>query len=267
MEFVFANNTELETLDDVPEMFRPLYQEDNGVFGVPEQFKEITEALDGLYTGLRDTRAENKTLKKKTNMKPWLELGESPDAVRDEMANLRQQLDDAANKNSTAKINLDKVRAEFEAAKNAAVDIVQSENNKLRGALSQNMIDREVSMLMSKPGLKGSPDLILPHIHKHTKVIEDEQDGFVTRVVDKQGDARIDAKGGYMGIEGLLGEFKKDPVLARCFDAEEKAGVGFGANGNDPGRVAPVPRMSADNPSPLDKIRMGVDKMTQAGRN
>ena len=89
MDFDIHANLDVEDIDAVPETYRPLYGEAENGYSVQAPFRPIAEALSGLNGALVKARAEAKHAKKSANLQPWLELGESPDAVRDEMENLR----------------------------------------------------------------------------------------------------------------------------------------------------------------------------------
>ena len=227
MDFDIHANLDVEDIDAVPETYRPLYGEAENGYSVQAPFRPIAEALSGLNGALVKARAEAKHAKKSANLQPWLELGESPDAVRDEMENLREQLKSA----TKGKVNLDKMHAEFEQAKQAAIGEKQKELETMHNSLAEHLIDREVAFAMSKPGLKGSPKLLLPHVRRSTQVVNDGGQ-FVARVVDAQGDPRGDGKGGFMSVEALVKECRADAELARCFDADDVAGAGIAGTQN-----------------------------------
>ena len=73
---------------------------------------------------------------------------------------------------------------------------------------------------------KGSPELLLPHIAKMTRV--SEKDGkFLVEVLDKEGNVRIgDTKGNPMTIAQLVEEMRGSDVFGRAFEGDGTTGTG-----------------------------------------
>lgn len=73
---------------------------------------------------------------------------------------------------------------------------------------------------------KGSPELLLPHIAKMTRV--SEKDGkFFVEVIDKDGNVRIgDTKGNPMTIAQLVEEMRGSDIYGRAFEGDGTTGTG-----------------------------------------
>lgn len=80
---------------------------------------------------------------------------------------------------------------------------------------------------------KGIPEFVLPAAQKHVKVFV-EKGQRVAKIVDENGNPRIDAKSGkFYTPEQLVTDLKADKVYGRAF--ESSAGSGSGATGDGGG--------------------------------
>lgn len=247
MEFSFKENTVVPALDAVPDHARPFYSPEAGENGhelLPE-FSDATKAFDNLNKALSNARKAEREMRRE-KLGSWLELGETPDSVRAEIEELRAQIKDG----SKSGVNMDKMKKEFEAAKKAILDEADAEKKTMLSSLEMHMVKGQAASAIAAE--KGDVELLLPHVLKSTKLVNESGDWQV-RVIDTAGDPRGDGKGGFMSVPDLVREMKTS--YGRAFDAEDRAGAGTGSNGRDSGR--PVPDRSG-NRSPVDKIRSGL---------
>lgn len=101
----------------------------------------------------------------------------------------------------------------------------KNEEKRLRQALDDYLIDAEATRELA--AYTESPDLLLPHVKRHMRVIE--QDGrFASRIVDANGNVRIGKGEGSapMTLSELLDEMKQDKRYALAFKGTGSSGGG-----------------------------------------
>jgi len=100
----------------------------------------------------------------------------------------------------------------------------EAEATRLRAALDKHLV--EAAGTSSIAGAKGSPILLLPHLVKAVKVVQ-EGDEFVARVVDDKGNPRFaDTKGTPMSIDQLVEEMRQKKEFQRAFEPSGNGGSG-----------------------------------------
>lgn len=103
---------------------------------------------------------------------------------------------------------------------------------------------------------KGSVELLLPHVQRHTRLKETDDGKFVVEVVDKDGNPRIgDSKGTPMTVGQLVAEMKASDAYGRAFEGTGASGSGkqpdkAGGPGTPPGGT---PKSWADAKTPEEK--------------
>jgi hypothetical protein len=254
MEFEFASNATVETLESVPEHIRPFYNTEAGEsgFALRDDLKSAANAFDALNKSLSSSRKMEKKMKDE-KLTPWLALGESPDAVRLQIEELTAQVKDGAKGTG---VNLEKMKLEFEAAKKTIQDEANVDKDKMRGDLQKHMVEGQAAQAIA--GAKGDVELLMPHVIRQAKLIQD--DGrWQVRVVDAAGDPRGDGKGGFMGVTDLVAEMRTSKSLGRAFDADDKSGAGSGGEGGDAGRPGAAGR-GGEALTATQKIAQGLNK-------
>ena len=91
----------------------------------------------------------------------------------------------------------------------------------------------------------------MPHIKSQTRVFKDENGEYTVRVVDGQGDARSDGRGGWMSVRDLVAEMKTTFPMA----FESTAPSGTGAKSNQTERR---PGVKSQDMSSVQKIAAGL---------
>jgi hypothetical protein len=95
---------------------------------------------------------------------------------------------------------------------------------KLQSSLEKSLIEAEATTAIA--AAKGAPELLLPHVRQHVKIVENNGE-FVARVLDAQGQPRIaNVKGDPFTIANLIEEMKGNAVFGRAFDASDAGGSG-----------------------------------------
>ena len=230
--FKFAEHTEVEKLDAVPENFRVFYEKtgDEGeqkfTLKADESVKAAVASITGLNSSLTAARAEAAGLKgKATDLSALGEYGTDPESI---LAGITAKIDEvqATSKNSTAKDverQLEKIKADL--SKTHAEGLKQKDTRieALKGQLYGHLVDSE-----AVSALKDSidPELALPFVKRQVRV--DEVDGnFEVQVIDKAGDIRYSGvTGARMSINELVSEMKTQPKFKPLFKSQAPGGGG-----------------------------------------
>ncbi len=232
--FGFEFPSVVDTVEGVPEKFRPLYTKNaEGKFALEKH----VAGWKGL--GLGETYEE---------AKKRLEGDDTEDDETDEGDDGEKK---AKGKRGDRRA-MQKIKAESEAAVAATRAEYEGKLNSVQTMLKKQMIDGEARAAIAK--LKGVPDLLLPHVREKCLLIE--EDGvYHVRVVDAEGDPRSDGKGGYLTIEDLVAEMRKSETYGRAFEADGTKGSGKppgGAGGN---------RDGGQKLTSIQKISKGLDNL------
>lgn len=233
----FEWQLELDELNIVPEKFRGLYAKgDSGKFALDA---DVAKRMDttGLNTALEKERKNNKVLAEA--QKAWTKLGKAPEEVEKSLGELKAALAKAQEGKDGA-ANFEKLKADLESGHANALKERDTVVERMRGSLHKHLVEAEATAAIAE--LKGSAVLLLPHVQKHVKVIE-EGGHFLARVVDAEGDPRGNGKGGFMTIREFVTELKKDTNFARAFEASGSSGGGTptgGKTGGKPGGTEPL---------------------------
>lgn len=247
----FDLNQPADSLDKVPEQFRPLYaQGQDGKFVVDDKFKGVATAVIGLNTSLKAARED---AKKRTpvDLSPLAEFGTDPAAIK---AEFDKRVADLTAKGGDAAKAVEKVRSEMSEANKRALDAANAKTQAYQTQLYTMLVEN--TALAAVAEAKGLPDLLMPFIKNQVKVVE-EDGKFVVHVVDGAGERRYSGVTGQpMTIKELVAGMKADPKYGRLFESEQQQGGG----GMQPGagtRKAPV---QGATKSANDKIASGLGK-------
>lgn len=253
MEFDFSKNQVVEKLDKVPAQFQGAYIENTdtevGGFIVNPAIAPLTEAISGLNGALAKARKEAKG-KNTPSVDQLLEpLGfKSVEEIQEALDTMKEQLEKAGD----GKINLDKMRIDMEKGFAKQLEAKDLELQGMSKSLQRYLVEKEAINAISQA--KGVSDLLLPHIKNQAKVIK-EGDDFVVRVVDKDGEARGDGKGGFMSVNDLVAELKSSETFGRAFESEAPRGGGTPPGGQRP---PSVPGVKQAEKSSTQKIADGL---------
>lgn len=267
MEFDFAANQEVADVQLVPEPFRPAYVKgatDADPWTLNPTYKPFTDLASGLTTSLKASRLEAKAAKasaKPVDMAPLADYGTSPDEIA---LKVKATIEDLTTKlNAGEKLDPAKMKADI--AKGFMTQIAERDATivSMNTSLNTHLISAEATRAIAD--LKGVPDLLLPHIEKQVKVINDKGT-FKSVVVDKDGDTRLSGATGLpMTIAELVKEMKATTVFGRAFESESATGTGARAG------VMKTPVKAGATTtervlSPLEKIEAGLTANTRGAR-
>lgn len=263
MEFNFAANPALDSVDTVPEAFRGAYvQGEDGKFSVRPEVAGLASAMDGLNGALKKERDTNKTLKQQptaTVVLKELGLGETVEAAQTSLTDLRAQLA------AKAQVDPAKIKSEIEATFQTERDGFKTQLTDMETTLVEHLVGNVAKSAIAEH--KGNELFLMPHIEKSAKVVKDDATGkYVVRVVDGDGQFRGDGKGGFMGVGDLVGEMKANKLFGGAFESEQQGGGGKPATPTS--RQATQfqqQREQQQGRSSTDKIAGGLQRLQQVG--
>lgn len=258
MEFNFAQNQTVDSLDTVPETFRAAYEEKDGKFSVRTDLAGIVGALDGVNGALKKERGITTTLKQQKDATAALkELGfDSFDAVKARIDELGAAV--------AAKANVDPAKI-----KNEIEQTFQTERDGFKTTLA-GMEDTLFKYLVRNEALgalntaKGNADLLMPHIERVSRVVKDDASGeYVVRILDGEGQYRGDGKGGFMQPKDLVAELRSSKTFGVAFESDASGG-GADPKGQPASRGAQQQhqrQQQNEGRNSVDKIAGGLAKL------
>lgn len=251
----------VKDITEVPQEYHGLYEQGSDGWSVTAIAKPLVDAYLGQSKALGDERTKVKSLNGENAARRmavkalddmFTEMGLEGD---DKVAAIRAHVTDLQTKvkgGAELKVNLDKIKADMERTKNEALTEKDKVISKKDAALQKYLIKQNATSALTDE--KGSVDLLLPHIERYCKVVEEGEE-YVVRVVDAQGDFRSDGKGGWMGVKDLVHEMKSQTAYARAFESETPSGSGTRPGSTQQTRPKAVAEMTA-----TQKIQTGLDK-------
>ena len=240
-----------------PDSGETVYRISDAAKGIVEAYVGTNTALTKARTDLKDANAESAS--RRVTRNAVVELANSVGVENvdenDPITGLKSFIENLTTQvkgGKEVRINLDKMKAEYDTRLNEAVASKDAEIAKKDAALSKYLIDQAATAALAKA--TGSVSLLLPHVKARAKVVQDGED-YVVRVLDAQGDVRGDGKGGFMTVEGFVAEMKTQEEFGRAFESETAGG-----SGARPGSMQqrPAPRSDGNDKSALDKISAGL---------
>lgn len=247
MEFSFEQNQTVDTLDKVPEDFRGFYVEgEDKKFKLDEKFKKATAAIDGLNKTSKTLRSGEKSLK--DLVAGFKALGDTPEEIKQKLEDLNAQL------TSKEKINPEKIKEEITKAFEGKLAEKDKKIEGLTGSVRKYLVTSAATAAIAEA--KGVPELLMPHIERQVKVVEENGD-YKTVVVDAQGETRYGATGSPLTIAELVNSMKADKVYGRAFESDNAGGGGSGGSEGSSQRKVETKKQATEK-SPLDKIAEGL---------
>lgn len=213
----------IDSLDAVPESVRTLYQPEGDKFRLQlEGYEDPT----GLKSALQKEREAAKNASKQSQA--WASLGKTPEEIQQLLDLQRKSEEDKAAKNG----EWDKLKVQMQEQFGTERSKLESALKAKDGAIERYLVDAQAVSAISE--LKGVPALLLPHVKAAVKVVDDDGE-YVTRVVDANGNPRVNSKGDFLTIKDLVSEMRQSDVFGRAFEPTGTTGSGAhtnnGANG------------------------------------
>ncbi len=214
----------VETIDTVPEAARGFYKETDGKFVLD------VEPVDGYaledVSGLKGTLGKEMTLRKKLEKDVLKFKDIDPDKAREALTKLEElgNIDPAKDADKIVSERLEAAKRQLVEKHGEEIKTREGRIGQLTKTVESLLIDQAATAALADA--KGSVELLLPHVQKHTRVRE--TDGrFVVEVVDRDGNARIgNSKGDPMTIAELVLEMRGSDTFGRAFEGSGHAGSG-----------------------------------------
>jgi len=215
----------LEKVDDLPESVRAFYQEKEGKFVLD------VESVDGF--ALEDVAGLKSTLGKELTRRKQLEKDFAkfkdidPDKAREALVRLEElgNIDPLKEADKIVDQRLKAATGQLVEKHTKELDVERARSARLQKAFEATLIDQAATAALAEA--KGSVELLLPHVQRHTRVRELDDGRHVVEVIDKDGTVRIgNSKGDPMTITDLVQEMKKSDAFGRAFDGTGQSGSG-----------------------------------------
>ena len=204
----------VDNLESIPEDLRGYYTEKEGKYHLNVEGVQDTK---GLKSALDKERKAHEDLEKQT--KAWSRLGKTPE----EIAEILKAQEDAEKAKAEKAGDWEKLKAQMNESHAKEVAAKDEQLANLRQALETNLIDAQATSAIA--AAKGVPELLLPHVKAHVKVVE-ENGKYTVAVVDAKGDPRINGKGEPLTISDFVTEMKQNEIFGRAFEGSGQTGSG-----------------------------------------
>lgn len=230
----FVKNAIVEDINAVPEQFRGFYvkAEDNK-FKISDTAKPLVDMYTGVNTSYEKAKkdlatANNESATRRQAITGVVEFARklglegideaNPIAVLDtHITELMGKIRGGKDLN----INLDSIKKDYETKNKSIADSFDARDKKKDAALNKHMIGSAINAAMAKHA--GNPKLLTDIVSSRAKVVQ-EGDDYVVRVLDDAGSPRSNGAGGWLDIDGLVGEMKTDTGFAGAFASQQKSG-------------------------------------------
>lgn len=212
----------LDSLDGLDEATQKLYVKKGDKYVLDAEGLEEGDVV-GLKKKVEDLLTDSAKLKEK--------LKEKDDAEKAAQEAARRAAEDAAAKKGDIEALRKSADERVAQAKAEAESLYKPQLEKLNATVKKLLVDNVATQMAAKIGLKGSEQLLIPHIQNRLAV--EERDGeHVTVVRDAQGKASA------LSVADLEKEFIGNPVFAPVIAGSKASGGGAGGD-QKPGSGAP----------------------------
>lgn len=213
-----------------------------------EEFDRTRKALE---------KANREAMERRHKLSEWDELGVDPTRVKEMLTQQKESEIKQMEEEKRYGELLEKMREETKTEREKA----QQDVDRMRQTVEREIRDRTISEAISSED--GIPRLLQSIVKESTKVIE-ENDRYVTVVMDDYGQPIKDDNGNYLPVKDFVKSMRDDPELSYAFKAPKVSGSNTnpeGANkatGNKPG-----PKKNRSQMSPNEKLKFiekeGID--------
>lgn len=241
----------VEDISSVDESVRGFYKESEYgyVLDVAPKNGFALENVEGLKSALGKERAKAQTYESK--LKGFSELGDlDASTIQEKLERLNQleQLDPTKEADKIAEAKLKSFQEQMASKHQKELGSIQSSAEKYKAQLKNLLIDDAAkSAILSAGGNEKTVAYMLPHL-KAKLSLQETENGFMTQVVDQQGNPQIgDSSGNPMTINQLVESMKQEELWAGAFPGRNKNGGGrpSDANGGMPGAKVNKSEMTA----------------------
>lgn len=256
--FEFSQNTEMESLDSVPENFRVFYKQSDSGEGFQLNSDDPATAsavasISGLAKSLKAARKDADGFRKqRVDLSALSEYGETPEAVAEAFQSKVGELESQLQEGSKAKVDIERIREDLSKSHNKELEKRDLLVSSLKDQLYANLVVSEATTAIAAQ--KGVSELLMPFVKERIRAVE-EEGSVKVYVVDGDGNRRYSGTTGEaMSIPELVSEMKGNPQFGRLFESEAPSGTGTAPTVGRRQAVAPAERTS------VDKISAGLRK-------
>lgn len=253
---MFDFPTSVDSLDAVPEGYRPLYAEGEGGFRLDDALARRLD-VSGLTSALEKERKGAREAERQ--LRAWTALGRAPE----ELAELLAAQDAALAREAERKGEWDTLKAQLAARHQAEIAARDAALARLRGSVERQLVDAAASAELAAQ--RGAVALLLPHLRASLRLVEEADGTLAVRVVDGEGTPRSDARGQPLAVKELVAEMRQSDAFARAFDGAGTTGSGTppsAAPGGTPG-VLHLTREQARDPATYRRAREDASRAGQ----
>lgn len=184
---------------------------------------EVEALVAGLKTKNSELIGQQKTLKTKLQKFGDIDPERAAQALQ-QMQQAEEEKQRAAGKFDELKTTLTETHKRELAERDAKL---AKTTERLYQIVGVNTAVQEISKVASR-----SVTLLLPHVERVLRVVEDDDGNFVNRIVDAKGNERMGRNGDPMTIAEYLQELAAKDEFASAFDAPASSGSGAPKSGN-----------------------------------
>lgn len=234
----------VESLEAVPESVREFYRPD------ADGKRYLLDAED-VNPGGEDLGALKRALEReKAERRKWARMAEEKGSIDpDEYKALKAEKEERERTEAERKGQYEKVLTQREEMAKQREAELQKKAGWYRERLEDKFVQGDATSIAMRLGaFEDAPDIMMPHIRKQTRLIEDQDDLRVV-VVDAAGEIRLSPKTGHeMTVEELILEMRSGK-FASLFKSSGATGGGAtgaasGARGADLSKLSPVEKVS-----------------------
>lgn len=243
-----------ETREDAPEFLRnALLENADGKFVFQA---ELPHEVQGLKTALNKERESKKQFEAELKKYDGIDVETAKQALQRKQeldAQAAQAKGDWAAREKQLQEQLASQLTGREKQYQTEIESRDERIKALQQSLDRYLIEAQATAAIT--AAKGTPELLMPHIARQVKIVE-EDGAFVARVVDSQGQPRIaDIKGTPFSIRHLVEEMKNDPVYGRAFEASGAGGSGASNATRASGKANTLTRAAFNGLNPSDRMQ------------
>lgn len=237
---------EVDNLDAIDEAHKALYEKDGDKFRLKIDGLPQPEDTTNLKTALQKERKAAAEAAKRAKEYEGLGL------TAEEIAALVEEKKKKDENDAKRAGDFEKLKAQMNEKHAAELKAREDAVSRMRGTVEKYLINSEATAAIAAE--KGIPDLLLPHVQRFVKVVEQDGD-YLVQVVDTKGDPRVNGKGEPLTISDLVKEMKSNEIFGRAFEGSGKSGSGTPPNHNGPAGSGSDIKRRSDFKDEIDRGR------------
>lgn len=261
----FVKNAVVDDVNTVPENLRGLYAKNaEGKFAISDSAKGLVEMYVGVNTSLTKSRTDLAAANRESQTRRVTgaavvdfakKIGIETIDEENPFVALETHFTDLAGKikgNGDLKVNMEAIKRDYEKKNKELADAAAATVAKMQGSLEKHLVGNSTLAALGKHG--GNATLLTQIVKAAAKVVADENGEYSVRILDEAGAPRSNGAGGWLDLDGFVGELKTKPEYAAAFASEAKGGTG-----HQPGSgKKPVTMQRTGDKTPAQKIEAGL---------